>query len=70
MSGNDRFIGCLAEINVEFVELREKHDVDDAISLVDGEVPLQRACCKYDLDFRFDPAAERYPGSKKGVGNH
>ena len=27
-----------------FAELREKHDVDDAIFLVDGAVPLHRAC--------------------------
>ncbi len=27
-----------------FAEPREKHDVDDAIFLVDGAVPLHRAC--------------------------
>jgi len=27
-----------------FAELREKHDVDDATFLVDGAVPLHRAC--------------------------
>jgi len=36
-----------------FAELREKHDVDDAIFLVDGAVPLHRACEKHGLDFRY-----------------
>ena len=38
-----------------FAELREKHDVDDAIFLVDGAVPLQRACGKHGLDLRYEP---------------
>ena len=36
-----------------FAELREKHDVDDAIFLVDGAVPLHRACEKHGLDFQI-----------------
>jgi putative transposase len=36
-----------------FAELRDKHDVDNATFLVDGEVPLQRACDKHGLDFRY-----------------
>jgi len=47
-----------------FTELRDKHehDVDDAIFLVDGAVPLQRACEKHGLDFRY----ERY-GNRNSV---
>ena len=37
-----------------FAELREKHDVDDATFLVDGAVPLQRACRKHSLGFRYE----------------
>jgi len=36
-----------------FAELHDKHNVDDAIFLVDGVGPLQRACRKHGLDFRF-----------------
>jgi transposase-like protein len=36
-----------------FAELRDKHDVDNATFLVDGAVPLQRACDKHGLDFRY-----------------
>jgi transposase-like protein len=42
-----------------FGELREKHDVDDAIFLVDGAVPLHRACDKHDLDFRYERHGNR-----------
>ena len=42
-----------------FAELREKHDVDDAIFLVDGAAPLQRACDKHDLDFRYERHGNR-----------
>ncbi|WP_128906583.1 IS6 family transposase [Halorubrum amylolyticum] len=42
-----------------FAELREKHDVDDAIFLVDGAVPLHRACEKHDLDFRYERHGNR-----------
>ena len=42
-----------------FAELREKHDVDDATFLVDGAVPLHRACDKHDLDFRYERHGNR-----------
>ncbi|OTF11718.1 IS6 family transposase [Halorubrum sp. SD612] len=42
-----------------FADLREKHDVDDAIILVDGAAPLQRACRKHDLDFRYERHGNR-----------
>ena len=42
-----------------FAELREKHDVDDAIFLVDGAVPLHRACRKHGLDFRYERHGNR-----------
>jgi transposase-like protein len=42
-----------------FANLREKHDVDDAIFLVDGAVPLQQACRKHDLDFRYERHGNR-----------
>lgn len=38
-----------------FADLREKHDVDDAIFLVDGAVPLRRGCRKHSLDSRYEP---------------
>jgi len=42
-----------------FADLREKHDVDDAIILVDGAAPLQRACRKHDPDFRYERHGNR-----------
>ena len=42
-----------------FAELRDKHDVDDAIFLVDGAVPLHRACEKHGLDFRYERHGNR-----------
>jgi transposase-like protein len=42
-----------------FANLREKHDVDDAIFLVDGAAPLQQACRKHDLDFRYERHGNR-----------
>ena len=42
-----------------FAELRKKHDVDDAIFLVDGAVPLHRTCDKHDLDFRYERHGNR-----------
>jgi transposase-like protein len=35
-------------------ELREKHDVDDAVFLVDGATPLKDACNRHGLDFRYE----------------
>ncbi|ELZ41971.1 IS240-type transposase (ISH102) [Halorubrum californiense DSM 19288] len=42
-----------------FAEIREKHDVDDAIFLVGGAVPLHRACEKHGLDFRYERHGNR-----------
>ena len=42
-----------------FSEIRDKHDVDDAIVLVDGAAPLQRACRKHGLDFRYERHGNR-----------
>jgi len=42
-----------------FAELREKHEVDNAIFLVDDAVPLQRACRKHGLDFRYERHGNR-----------
>ena len=36
-----------------FCELREKHDVDDAVFLVDGATPLIDACNRHGLRFRY-----------------
>ena len=37
-----------------FAELRDRHDVDEAIFLADGAAPLQRACRKHDLYIRCE----------------
>ena len=37
-----------------FTELREKHDVDDAVFLIDGATPLNAACSRHGLDFRYE----------------
>ncbi|QCW03441.1 IS6 family transposase [Natrinema pallidum] len=37
-----------------FTELREKHDIDDAVFLVDGATPLKDACTRHGLDFRYE----------------
>jgi transposase-like protein len=42
-----------------FAELRDKHDVDNATFLVDGAAPLQRACDKHGLDFRYERHGNR-----------
>ena len=42
-----------------FAELREKHDVDDAVFLVDGAAPLQDACSRHGLDFRYEKHGNR-----------
>ena len=42
-----------------FSEIRDKHDVDEAIFLVDGAVPLHRACEKHNLDFRYERHGNR-----------
>ena len=45
-----------------FAELREKHDVDDAVFLIDGSHSLKDACRHHSLDFRY----ERH-GNRNGV---
>ena len=42
-----------------FADLRGKHDIDDATVLVDGSASLQRACRRYDLDFRYERHGNR-----------
>ncbi len=42
-----------------FTELREKHDVDDAVFLVDGAAPLKDACQRHGLDFRYERHGNR-----------
>ena len=42
-----------------FRELREKHDVDDAVFLVDGAAPLSNACRRHGLDFRYERHGNR-----------
>jgi putative transposase len=42
-----------------FAELREKHDVDDAVFLVDGATPLKHACSRHGLDFRYQKHGNR-----------
>ncbi|MFT4948890.1 MAG: putative transposase [Natronomonas sp.] len=42
-----------------FTELREKHDVDDAVFLVDGATPLNAACSRHGLDFRYERHGNR-----------
>ena len=42
-----------------FAELREKHDVDDAVFLVDGAAPLKDACQRHGLDFRYERHGNR-----------
>src|SRR6056297_42353 len=42
-----------------YAELREKHDVDDAVFLVDGAAPLKDACSRHGLDFRYERHGNR-----------
>ncbi|ELY77232.1 hypothetical protein C486_17345 [Natrinema gari JCM 14663] len=42
-----------------FTELREKHDVDDAVILVDGDKSLNYACQRHNLDFRYERHGNR-----------
>ena len=42
-----------------FAELREKHDVDNAVFLVDGATPLKDACSRHGLDFRYQKHGNR-----------
>jgi len=40
-------------------ELREKHDVSDAVFLVDGSHSLQDACHRHGFDFRYEKRGNR-----------
>ncbi|MFQ3319610.1 MAG: putative transposase [Natronomonas sp.] len=40
-------------------ELREKHDVENAVFLVDGAAPLKDACHRHGLDFRYEKHGNR-----------
>jgi len=42
-----------------FAELREKHDVGDAVFLVDGSHSLKDACRRHSLDFRYEKHGNR-----------
>ena len=42
-----------------FAELREKHDVDDAVFLIDGSLSLNNACRRHGLDFRYEKHGNR-----------
>ncbi len=42
-----------------FTELCEKHNVDDAVFLVNGATPLKDACQRHGLDFRYERHGNR-----------
>ena len=42
-----------------FTELREKHDIDNAVFLIDGATPLKEACHRHGLDFRYEKHGNR-----------
>ena len=42
-----------------FTELREKHDVDDVVFLIDGSLSLKDACSRHGLDFRYEKHGNR-----------
>ena len=42
-----------------FAELRKKHDVDDAVFLIDGSHSLKDACRRHSLDFRYERHGNR-----------
>jgi transposase-like protein len=42
-----------------FTDVREKHNVDDAVFLVDGATPLHDACSRHGLDFRDERHGNR-----------
>ena len=42
-----------------FAELREKHDVDDAVFLINGSHSLKGACRCHSLDFRYEKHGNR-----------
>jgi len=42
-----------------FTELREKHDLDDAVFLIDGSHSLKDACRRHSLDYRYERHGNR-----------
>jgi len=42
-----------------FTELREKHDVKNAVFLIDGSLSLKDACSRHGLDFRYERHGNR-----------
>jgi transposase-like protein len=42
-----------------FAEIREKHDVDDAVFLIDESHSLKHACRRHSLDFRYEKHGNR-----------
>ena len=40
-------------------ELREKHDVEDAVFLINGSHSVNAACARHDLDFRYEGHGNR-----------
>ena len=46
-----------------FVELREKHDIDDAVFLINGLHSLKDTCCRHSLNFRY-----KCHGNRNNVG--
>jgi transposase-like protein len=42
-----------------FTELREKHNVDDTVFLIDGSLSLKDACSRHGLDFRYERHGNR-----------
>jgi len=42
-----------------FAQLREKHDVDDAVFLVDGAPTLKDACHRHGLRFQYEKHGDR-----------
>ena len=42
-----------------FADLREKHNVNDAVFLIDGSHSLKDVCNRYGLDFRYERHGNR-----------
>jgi transposase-like protein len=42
-----------------FAELCEKHDVDDAVFIIDCATPLKHTCTRHGLDFRYERHGNR-----------
>ncbi|CCQ37343.1 ISH14-type transposase ISNamo8 [Natronomonas moolapensis 8.8.11] len=46
-------------VHAFFAELREKHDVEHAVFLIDGSHSLKDACRRHSLDFRYERHGNR-----------